>query len=138
RRLISVRGNDRAAATLGINPGATRTYAFVVASFLAGLAGGLNAFRQPNLTLDGFNLSSSINVLVAVVLMGAGYFGASVNAGLSVTGGIFYYLLSLTGYQEYLPLALGLLLLVNLVMAPGGLMVMNIANARRIGSRLRP
>lgn len=137
RRLISVRGNDRAAATLGINPGGARIYAFIVASSLAGLAGGLSAFRQPNLSLDGFDLTSSINMLVAVVLMGAGFFGASVNAGLTATGGVIYYMLSLTGYQQYLPLALGLLLLINLVTAPGGLMVMNIANARKLAGRFK-
>ena len=61
---ISVRENEIAAQSMGVNTTKYKVRAFVVASFFAGIAGGLYAhllmFIEPNL----FNLEASINYLV--------------------------------------------------------------------------
>ena len=64
RSSIAVRENEIAAQSMGINTTKSKISAFVVASFFAGLAGGLYAhllmFIEPNL----FNMEASINYLV--------------------------------------------------------------------------
>ena len=139
RRLLATRSGERAAASLGISVRGARLYALAIAGGLAGAAGGLLAFRSPTLIFGGFTLEASMTLLGAVVLAGVGYLSGGVMAGFAVTGGLVYYLLSLTGWQQALPLLLGLALLVNLVFAPDGVIPVNMrllaAIRRRIGLR---
>lgn len=125
RRLLAARSGERAAATLGISVPTAKLYALALAGALAGLAGALLAFRQPVLTFDGFTVDASMTLLGAVVLGGAGYVAAGVMGGFAVTGGLVFYLLTLTGGQQYLPLVLGLVLVLNLVVAPDGVVPAN-------------
>jgi ABC-type branched-subunit amino acid transport system permease subunit len=136
RRLIATRCSERAAETLGISVKGAKLYAFAIAGGLAGLAGAVQAFSQPTLTFDGFTIDASMALLVAVVLSGAGYVAAGQIAGFAVTGGLVYYVLSLTGWQRFLPLALGLLLLVNLVLVPDGVIPQNGRKIRSLLGRL--
>ncbi|OZF53179.1 hypothetical protein CH293_11805 [Rhodococcus sp. 14-2470-1b] len=136
RRLLATRSGERAAATLGINTSRAKIYALTVAGALAGLAGAVEAFSQPQLVFTGFTTDAAMALLVAVVLAGTGFIAAGPMAGFAVTGGVVYYLLTLTGWQQYLPLALGVLLLVNLVLVPDGLVPQNAAMARRLMRRL--
>jgi sulfate-transporting ATPase len=82
-----------------------------------------------------------MTLLGAVVLGGVGYIAAGVLGGFAVTGGFVYYLMTLTGWQQFLPLILGLALLVNLVTVPDGAIPANArwfaAFARRLPRRRR-
>jgi ABC-type branched-subunit amino acid transport system ATPase component/ABC-type branched-subunit amino acid transport system permease subunit len=140
RRLVATRGSERAAQTMGISPKGAKVYAMALAGGLAGLGGGLEAFSQPTVLFSGFTVDASMALLVAVVLGGIGYIAAAPMAGLAVTGGLVYFLLTLTGWQLYLPLALGLLLLINIVLVPDGVVPQNAKMLRalvphRISSR---
>lgn len=137
RRLLAMRSGERAASSLGISVRGARLYALAVAGGLAGIAGALLAFRQPSLTFGAFTVDASMTILGAVVLGGVGYIAAGVMAGFAVTGGFIYYLMTLSGWQEFLPLLLGLALLVNLVLVPDGVIPANAAWFRSLTSALR-
>jgi len=125
RRMLAVRSSERAALTLGIGVGEVKLCAHAVAGALAGIAGGLQAFSRPQLVFSAFSVDATMALLAGTVLAGAGYIAAGPMAGFAVTGGLVYYLLSLTGWQQFLPLGLGALLLVNLIFVPDGLVPQN-------------
>ena len=136
RRLLALRSSERAASTLGISVNGMKVYAHVVAGALAGLAGGLEAFSQPQLVFTTFTVDATMAILVGTALAGIGFVAAAPMAGLAVSGGVIYYLLSLTGWQQYLPLGLGLLLLINLIFVPDGVVPENIRMFRWIAGKL--
>src|SRR5690606_5931030 len=59
RCLVAVRDNDRAADAMGMHPGFTKVYAFALAGFLAGVAGGLHAYLYRGVGIDSFTLHHS-------------------------------------------------------------------------------
>ena len=61
RRLIAVRTNERAAASLGISVFGVKLYAFAVSAALAAVAGILVGFRGQVITYTEFNVFASIN-----------------------------------------------------------------------------
>src|SRR4029079_8063997 len=73
RRLIAVRTNERAAASLGISVFGVRLYAFAVSAGLAAVAGILLAFRGQVITYTEFNVFASINSLGYAVIGGVGH-----------------------------------------------------------------
>ncbi len=70
RRLIAVRANERAAASLGISVVGAKLYAFGLAAAIAGLGGILLAFRTRSVLFTPFNLFNSIQVVVQAVIGG--------------------------------------------------------------------
>ena len=72
RAIKAVRDNRIAAESVGINVTAFRMKAFVVAAFLAGMAGALFGLNQSALNANKLNFNTSINILVFVVLGGMG------------------------------------------------------------------
>ena len=52
RRMIAVRSNERAAASIGISVYTVKVYAFVVAAAIAGLGGVLMAYRFPTVNYE--------------------------------------------------------------------------------------
>ena len=73
RRLIAVRTNERAAASLGISVFGVKLYAFAVSAGLAAVAGILVGFRGQVITYTEFNVFASINSLGNAVIGGLGY-----------------------------------------------------------------
>ncbi|MGW0177065.1 ABC transporter permease subunit [Rhodococcus sp. NPDC003322] len=84
RRLIAVRTNERAAASLGISVFTVKIYAFAVAAGIAAVAGILLGLRNSAVTYVEFNAFASINAVVQSVTGGLGYvIGAVVGALLA-------------------------------------------------------
>ncbi|WFR72227.1 hypothetical protein P9209_28010 [Prescottella defluvii] len=84
RRLIAVRTNERAAASLGISVFAVKLYAFALAAGLAAVAGILLGLRNIAVTYFEFNVFASINAVVQAVTGGLGFvIGAVVGALLA-------------------------------------------------------
>ncbi|MCP3892919.1 MAG: branched-chain amino acid ABC transporter permease, partial [Desulfobulbaceae bacterium] len=54
RCLVAVRDNDRAADAMGMHPGFTKVYAFALAGFMAGIAGGLHAYLYRGVGMESF------------------------------------------------------------------------------------
>ena len=88
RRLIAVRTNERAAASLGISVFGVKLYAFAVASGLAAVAGILVGFKGQVITYTEFNLFASINSLGNAVIGGLGYVLGAVFGAPNAIGGI--------------------------------------------------
>lgn len=72
RCLVAVRDNDRAADAMGMHPGFTKVYAFALAGFLAGVAGGLHAYLYRGVGIETFTLHASITYLAMAIVGGLG------------------------------------------------------------------
>jgi ABC-type branched-subunit amino acid transport system ATPase component/ABC-type branched-subunit amino acid transport system permease subunit len=86
RRLIAVRTNERAAASLGISVFGAKLYAFSVAAGIAAVGGMLLGFQSPTVTYSQFNAFASINAVAQAVIGGVGWvlgavFGATLAQG---------------------------------------------------------
>lgn len=73
RAFISVRDNDLAAELLGINVFTYKLRAFFLSAVYAGVAGCLLAFERNSLSLDMFQLDTSIEMLAMLIIGGAGF-----------------------------------------------------------------
>jgi ABC-type branched-subunit amino acid transport system ATPase component/ABC-type branched-subunit amino acid transport system permease subunit len=88
RRLIAVRTNERAAASLGISVFAAKLYAFGVASAIAGLAGILYGFRGTIITYEQYSPFQSIFSVGWAVIGGLGFVIGAVFSAPNALGGI--------------------------------------------------
>ena len=73
RAFISVRDNDLAAELLGINVFGYKLRAFFLSAVYAGVAGCLLAYERNSLSLNAFELDTSIEMLAMLIIGGAGY-----------------------------------------------------------------
>jgi branched-subunit amino acid ABC-type transport system permease component len=88
RRLLAVRSNERAAASLGISVAGAKLYAFGVAAAIAAVGGVLLAFQERYVLFDQYNVTASIELVVSTVIGGIAYVGGGILAGLSTPGGV--------------------------------------------------
>jgi len=137
RHLLAIRGNERAAASLGIDVMRSKLYAFAVSAAMASMAGVLFAFRSPTVVFGSYVPQRSIDVLGSTVIGGLGYIGGGLLAGFFSAGGpISYALHQATGSQVWLGLLVGLVMLATLVVAPNGMFAWKVELGRRMAARL--
>ena len=129
RRLIAVRTNERAAASLGISVFAVKIYAFALASGLAAVAGILLGLRNTAVTYVEFNVFASINAVVQTVTGGLGFVLGSVIGSLMAPGALFSRVLS--GFALAALLG-GVILIVTLLTNQNGIADMISQGLRRI------
>lgn len=137
RRLIAVRDNERAAASLGVSVVATKAYGFGLAAALAGVAGTLLAFRNPRLSFDQFDLFGNIDAILFTTIGGLGWIGGALFAGLATVGGPLQHVtesFGLTG-DWYAAVAAAAVLVV-IVVSPDGVVPRVVGWLRR--ARWRP
>ncbi len=131
RRLLAVRTNERAAAAIGVNVLEAKLYAFTLSAGIAGLGGVLLAFSSQSIQYNALYTSgASISVLVLTVIGSAGYLAGPMIGSLLASGGVITLTSSGTptnaaledasSWQQYLPLATGVLLLVVLILNQNG------------------
>ncbi|GAA0634452.1 branched-chain amino acid ABC transporter permease/ATP-binding protein [Sporichthya brevicatena] len=85
RRLLAVRSNERAAASLGVGVYGAKLYAFGLSAAIAGLGGVVLGFKDQAVRFDQFNIFGSINVVQYAVIGGLGSIGgAAIGATLAV------------------------------------------------------
>lgn len=123
RALISVREDEIAAKAMGIDVAQQKVLAFVLGSFLAGLAGGLyahiNGFLHPNT----FNFIKSFDPLIIIVFGGLGSVTGTVFASFAwalVLEG-FLRLWLPQGFETWRFVVYPVLLLILMLMRPKGL-----------------
>ena len=117
-----IRDDSLRAETLGVATGAYRVGAFVIAGFLAALAGGVAASLRGAVTADTFTFFDSINFLAIAVIGGLATPAGALLAG--AFGALLPELARLHGFrflQGRLTLVYGAGLLVLLAVRPGGL-----------------
>jgi branched-chain amino acid transport system permease protein len=123
--LESIRQDEPAARTMGIDTTAHKLAMFVLGAALAGLAGGLEAHLTFMVSPSGYGFSRVVDMLVYAVVGGvAHFFGPVLGAAfLTLLPEILRELSRLTGLQPG-PLRLfvnGLVLLVVIIFLPNGL-----------------
>jgi branched-chain amino acid transport system permease protein len=81
----TVKGDEVAAEAVGVNTTRTKVAAFVVSSFVAGIAGGLFAFKEGTITDRAFDMTHSFDYVVMVILGGNGNLLGAAIAGAGLT-----------------------------------------------------
>jgi sulfate-transporting ATPase len=100
RRMLAVRSNERAAASLGISVYGVKSYAFTLASAVAALGGVLFTMQTQQIVFAGYDATTSIQVIVFAVLGGVGYVSGAFAAGTMAFGGIGAYALDQIGISQ--------------------------------------
>ena len=118
RAVLSIRENEIAAESCGINTTYYKTMAFVMSAFFAGIAGSLYAGYIGILDPSGFGFMKSIEILVMVVLGGMGSMIGSVIAAVVLTALPEF----LRAVSDYRMVVYSLLLVVVMIFKPTGLM----------------
>ena len=134
RRLVAVRANERAAASLGISVVHAKLYAFSIGAGLAACGGVLLAFRQPTVVfVPTFTAFQSIFVIVFAVIGGIGFLVGALIGGLNAPSGFLGTGLStildgpadsvadFIARNEVAQMVLGLTLVLILLQLPNGL-----------------
>jgi branched-chain amino acid transport system permease protein len=117
--LRGIRENDRRMPAIGVPTQHRLRTAYVLAAALAGAAGGLLAQTTQFVSLDVLGFDRSAEVLIMLVLGGVGrLYGGLIGAAIFM---IARDLLS-SAHPEYWPFWLGLILVVTVLFARGGLL----------------
>jgi ABC-type branched-subunit amino acid transport system permease subunit len=121
RRMLAVRGNERAAAAVGINVSATKLHAFALSGFLAALGGGALAYQLGNVTFQQFDPTQSIVLLEIVYIGGIAAVGGGLIGGLITSGGLIYVVFANVGaIGNWWAVASGAIVILNVIYAPDG------------------
>ncbi|MEY8356637.1 branched-chain amino acid ABC transporter permease [Lachnospiraceae bacterium 54-53] len=117
RSLASIRDNEIAAQTLGVNIYRTRVIAFVIAGAFAGLSGALLAQHNRFISGDQFSFVKSTTIVIMSML-----------GGINSTPGIFVGALIVTflpevlrGLDKYLMFIYGIAVIVMMIFMPMGI-----------------
>jgi ABC-type branched-subunit amino acid transport system ATPase component/branched-subunit amino acid ABC-type transport system permease component len=123
RRLVAVRSNERAAASLGISVFGAKLYAFGLSAAIAGVGGVIIVFRRPTAVfLPTFSIFESIFVVIYAVIGGVGFVLGSVIGGAIAPGAFVTNLFGdVFGETETVQIALGFVLIIVLLVVPDGL-----------------
>jgi sulfate-transporting ATPase len=139
RRLLAVRSNERAAASLGVHVAWVKAYAFTVSAAIAAIGGVMLAFIQPSVQVSTFDVFTSILIVAVTVAGGVGFVPGAFIGATMISGGIVSQLFhKWTKINDYLPLIGGLILILTLVVGPDGLYEMNRQVLARLTKRLVP
>lgn len=120
RSLASIRDNEIAAQTLGVNVYNTKVIAFTIAGTLAGLAGGLVAMHNRFIAADLFTFDVSTTYVIMAMLGGVN------NTVGTFVGSLLVTMLPewLRPVQQYLKLAYGIGVILLMIFMPMGLACM--------------
>lgn len=118
RAILSIRENEIAAESVGVNTTYYKTLAFVISAMLAGVAGCLYAGYLGSLTPGTFKFMKSIEILVMVVLGGMGSMLGSILSATVLT------ILpeALRSLNDYRMVFYSLALVIMMIFRPKGLM----------------
>ncbi|MDP9094590.1 MAG: ATP-binding cassette domain-containing protein, partial [Actinomycetota bacterium] len=121
RKMIAVRSNERAAASIGINVAGIKLQTFGLSSFIAGLGGALIGYSQGQVSAASFSALIGLGLLAIAYVGGiASLSGAFIAGALSSVGIAFVFLNSKLSLGNYYPLLTGLALVVTVVLSPIG------------------
>ena len=116
RMANAVRDNPERAKFVGYNPTRVRWFMMALASFFAGIGGGLAAINYEIVTAETLGLVASGNVVLMAFIGGIGHFWGPIIGAVLVT------LLqsALSNYTQAWLLYFGLFFLVIIMFSPGG------------------
>jgi sulfate-transporting ATPase len=126
RRLLAVRGNERAAAALGISLRADKVYAFCLAAAIATLGSVFLNFNTQAVLLSGLSNSQSITLAGIAVIGGVGYLMGPLVGATFAVGSVGTQLVDSlfnSTVASWLQAFSGLILLTLILRQPDGLAV---------------
>ena len=116
--MLSIRENEIAAESCGINITYYKTLAFSLSAAFAGAAGALYAGYLGILNPSNFGFMKSIEILVMVVLGGMGSMAGSIVAAIVLTAAPE----ALRAFDDYRMIVYSLLLIATMIFKPAGLL----------------
>ena len=137
--MLAVRANERSAAGVGVNVVFVKVVSFAIASFVAGLAGSLLAYRQGIVTWESFAALTGLTLLSTAYLAGVTSVLGGVNAGVIGATGIVFYLLDrwFELGSDWFAVISGVLVIVSLMRNPEGIAVAGHELADKLDAWLR-
>ncbi len=136
RALLAMRDHERAAVSAGIDVRILRMKAFGLSSAIAAMAGALYAYYMSNATAESFGIGFAIQFIAMIIVGGMGSLpGALIGAAVwlllpSIIAGFASEMGPMSGIvgsmlvenrAQFVQLVFGLLVIVLLIFAPGGL-----------------
>lgn len=123
RVMLAVRGNERAAAAIGIDVTRVKMTMFAASSFIAGVGGTLIAYRFGSVSDLSYGVIASLTALSVAYLGGITSVSGAVTAGITAQAGIAFYGMSrvFDGMGSWEALIGGVLLIVTAVLNPEGI-----------------
>lgn len=118
RAMRSVRENEIAAESMGINAFKYKMMSFIIAAFFAGLAGGLYAHYMGYIQPASFDFNKSIDYLTFVVFGGMGSLSGSIIATIILT----FLPELLRSMQDFRMIVYPLALIILMIFRPQGLL----------------
>jgi ABC-type branched-subunit amino acid transport system permease subunit len=143
RRLLAVRTNERAAASMGVNVARAKFVAFAISSFIAGIAGCLIAYQQTHISASTFTSLASIALLAIAFLGGITTVAGAMVGGLLFAGGLLTVVFDdlifsrATNGLALQDLIGGIGLIVTAILNPEGIAGAVRLTAHQMGSRFR-
>jgi ABC-type branched-subunit amino acid transport system ATPase component/ABC-type branched-subunit amino acid transport system permease subunit len=141
-RLLAVRSNERAAASLGINVVAAKIYAFAVAAAIAALGGVLLSMRQTNVEFTQYDVFGSILLIQYAVVGGIAWVSGIISATGAPTalGNVIFQKIvpSGTDIVSWLAVVSGLGAILVLRQAPDGIAALHARALRLAEERSAP
>jgi sulfate-transporting ATPase len=135
--MLAVRANERSAAGIGVNVTFVKIAAFGIASFIAGIAGCLFAYRQTVITFQSYTALGGLAILSTAYLAGITSVWGGILAGIFATSGIVYYEMDQTIHiGSWFAVLSGVALIVTLISYPEGLATGGHALADRFRRRV--
>jgi branched-chain amino acid transport system permease protein len=115
--MLAVRENEIAATSLGVNITSIKFFAFIISSFIAGIAGGFYATYVSFISPESFMFKESITILAMVIIGGKG------NIVGAIIGAIVLAIIPefLREFNDYRMLFYGLGLVLMIVFRPDGI-----------------
>ena len=123
RVMLAVRGNERAAAAVGINVTRVKMMMFAFSSFIAGVGGTLIAYRFGSVSDLSYGVMASLTALSVAYLGGITSVSGAVTAGITATAGVAFYGMNqvIGSMGSWEVLIGGVLLIFTAIMNPEGI-----------------
>ncbi len=123
KRMLAVRANERAAASVGVDTVRTKLVAFAASAFIAGLGGALLTYQNSGrVEPTTFAVFASLTALAMAYLGGISSVGGGLAAGILTAGGIgsliFERIFHMGAWEH---LGAGVLLVVTAILNPEGI-----------------
>jgi ABC-type branched-subunit amino acid transport system ATPase component/branched-subunit amino acid ABC-type transport system permease component len=138
RRMVAMRANERAAASLGIAVQGTKLMAFSYAAAIACLGGILTVCQFPTALFKDFGPFASIEYVSQSVIGGVGYLSGPALGATGQPGGVVSRILAdiSPAAEKYGPVIFAGLTLLALLRAPSGFVQLVVDDARALTRRL--
>lgn len=118
RAVIAIREDEIAAESMGINTSRYKLLTFVLAAFIAGVAGGVYAHQLGMIDPSKYDFNRSVEILIMVVLGGMGSITGSIISASALT----VLPEMLRGFSQYRMLIYSIILICVMLFKPSGLL----------------